>query len=171
MNDTPYVSALINRPKHLQAIGLLSVEIARLERSIGELLGTILGMHVLVAEAIYFTPNANIARMDIVSNVAPLVLNKYPRKVKRINRFIQRAKAVMGKRHEIIHAFWVLAESGENIRREKMGAMRVHTVTLTDLESQVLDAQKLTFEIERFCAAFRDELPKQIGPLKEYWKL
>ena len=168
LNDLQ-VTALVQRPKHAQAIGILTIEISRLERSISELLGTILGMHFLLAEAIYFTPNSNIARMDIISNVAPLALNQHPKKVKRINRFNERAKAAMGKRHQIIHYFWTLSETGDDIRGEKMGGFRLKTFSLKQLEAQILDVQKLTTEIYKYCHGFRDEHPKDIRPLREYW--
>jgi hypothetical protein len=165
-------TALIHRPKHVQAIGILGVEIAHMERALSDLFRAITDIHFLVAESIFFTSNSSIARMDIISNVAPLVLSQFPAKVKRINRLIERAKSAMGKRHDVIHAFWFLAEKGEDIRAEKLGAFRYKTYTLKQLEEQIENIRSLIEDISRFCAQFREDHP---GPartrqsLREYW--
>jgi hypothetical protein len=67
-------TALVQRPQHLQAIGMLTVEITHMERAVSELFGTIMGVHFFLGEAIYFTVNFAIARMDIVRNAAQMVL-------------------------------------------------------------------------------------------------
>ncbi len=38
-------TALVRRPQHLQAIGMLTVEITHMERAMSELFGTIMGIH------------------------------------------------------------------------------------------------------------------------------
>jgi hypothetical protein len=170
--ETMDVTALTMRPKHLEAIGTLTVEITHMERSISELFGVIMGIHFFLGETIYFTVNSAIARMDIVKNAAPMVLTKFPEDLKKVEKFIERAKAAMGKRHAIIHSFWTLAEHGEDIRREKLGEFkraRIATVTLTDLNQQIEDVQRLTNEVYLFCRAFQMAHPKDIGTLRDYW--
>jgi hypothetical protein len=170
--ETMDVTALTRRPQHLEAIGTLTVEITHMERAVSELFGVILGMHFFLGEAIYFTLNSGIARMDLVKNTAPLVLSKSLDEQKKVEKFIERAKAVMGKRHAVIHSFWTLAEHGEDIRREKLGEFkkaRIAVVTLAELRQQIEDVQRLTNEIYAFCNAFRKAHPKDIGPLREYW--
>jgi hypothetical protein len=165
-------TALVRRPKHVRAIGILSIEIAHMERALSDLFRAITDIHFLVAESIFFTSNSSIARMDIISNVAPLVLTQFPAKIKRINRLIARAKSAMGKRHDIIHAFWFLDEKGEDIRAEKLGAFRYKTYTLQQLESQIEDIRSLTEDISQFCAQFREDHPGPAstgGSLREYW--
>ncbi len=166
------VTALVARPRHLVAIGTLTVEITHLERAISEMFSAIMGIHFFLGEAIYFTVNSGIARMDIVRNAAPLVLFKFPDDLKTVNKFIERAKAVMGKRHAVIHSFWMLSEKGEDIAREKLGEFRntiMTVVTLTELNNQIEDVQRLTNEIYGYCNQFKKDHPKKIGALKDYW--
>ena len=137
-------TALIRRPKHVQAIGILSVEIAHMERALAELFRTITDTHFLLAETIFFSSNSSIARMDLIINAASMVLVAFPAKIKRVNRLVSRAKAVMGKRHDIVHAFWFLAEKGDDIRAEKLGAFRYKTCTLEQLEKQIEDVRELS---------------------------
>lgn len=99
--ETMDVTALIKRPRHLEAIGTLTVEITHMERAISELFGVIMGIHFFLGEAIYFTVNSGIARMDIVRNIAPMVLFKFPEDLKKVNKLLEKAKAVMGKRHAV----------------------------------------------------------------------
>jgi hypothetical protein len=166
------VTALIRRPRHLEAMGVLTVEITHMERAISELLGIILGTHFAIGEVLYFTVNSGIARMDIVRNVAPLVLNKLPNDLKKVNKLIDRAKAVMGKRHAIIHSFWMLGENDDDIRREKLGEYRnkrIAVVSLTELKQQISDVQKLTNELYEFCGKFEAAHPRKVNALKDYW--
>lgn len=167
------VTALIKRPKHLQAIGTLTVEITHMERAISEMFGVIMGIHFLLGEAIYFTVNSGIARMDIVRNIAPMVLGSLPEDFRSVEKFLGRAKAAMGKRHAVIHSFWMLAERGDDIYREKLGEFRkgrVAVVTLSELEQQIEDVQRITNEVYRFCTEFRKTHPEHTPPrLGDYW--
>jgi hypothetical protein len=136
------VTALIHRPRHLEAMGMLTVEITHMERAVAEMLGIIMGTHFAIAEVIYFTVNSGIARMDIVRNIASLVLATLPKDLKKANNLIERAKAVMGKRHAIIHSFWMIGENEDAIRREKLGEYRnsrIAVASLSDLRQQVRD--------------------------------
>jgi hypothetical protein len=110
--------------------------------------------------------------MDIVRNAAPLVLSQLPDDLKKVNKLIDRAKALMGKRHSVIHSFWMLSGKGEDIAREKLGEFRkarMTVVTLSELNQQIDSVQALTNDIYRYCNHFRKEHPKEIGPLKDYW--
>jgi hypothetical protein len=170
--ETMDVTALIKRPRHLEAIGTLTVEITHMERAMSELFGVIMGIPFFLGEAIYFTVNSGIARMDIVKNATDMVLCSLPDDLKKVNKFIERAKAAMGKRHAVIHSFWMLAENGEDIRREKLGEFRqgrIAVVSLADLERQIDAVQRITNEIARFCGHFTSAHPKDTGSLQTYW--
>lgn len=165
-------TALVQRPKHLQAIGMLTVEITHMERAVSELFGTIMGVHFFLGEAIYFTVNSAIARMDIVRNAAQMVLVSLPDELKAVNKLVDRARAVMGKRHAIIHHFWMLDISSKDIRSEKLGEFknkRISVVTLTELRQQIRDCRKLTNDIYNYCGSFKDEHPREITTLNNYW--
>jgi hypothetical protein len=101
-----------------------------------------------------------------------MVLVAFPAKIKRVNRLVSRAKAVMGKRHDIVHAFWFLAEKGDDIRAEKLGAFRYKTYTLEQLEKQIEDVRELSEDIREFCSDFKREHPgpaKTRESLSKYW--
>jgi hypothetical protein len=111
--------------------------------------------------------------MDIVRNSAELVLHSLPGDLKQVIKFIDRAKSSMGKRHAIIHSFWMLAENGEDIYREKLGEFlrtRTAVVSLSDLERQIETVQTLTNDIYKYCGRFRTAHPKEIGTLGTYWE-
>jgi hypothetical protein len=142
--DEIEVSALIDRPEHVHAIGMLTVEISNLERYLSDLFGAMLGIHALIAETIYFTPKAAMARMDVISNVASLCLQPFPKHLKAVNRIIERAKAAMGKRHRLIHDAWVLSEDGNEVARIESPFLQApKTVTLAELRQTVEQIQKL----------------------------
>jgi len=42
-------------------------------------------------------------------------------------------------------------------------------VTLTELNKQIEDVQRLTNEIYEYCGQFRVAHPKDIGRLRDYW--
>jgi hypothetical protein len=166
------ITALVHRPRHLEAIGMLTVEITHMERAVSEMFGVIMGIHFFLGEAIYFTVNSGIARMEIVANAADLVLFSLPDELKKVKRLLERGKACMGKRHAIIHSFWMLNDVTEDIRREKLGKFRktsVAVVTLAELKQQIRDVQKLSHDLYKFCGEFRDAHPKDTGTLKDYW--
>lgn len=164
-----FETALVGKPKYLQAIGLLSVEIAHLERALAEMLASIMGAHWLVADAIFFASNSSIARMDIIARVAPLVLASLPSELKKVEAFLKRAKAVMGKRHDVVHAYWSLAERGKHVDRMKLGGYSRKPVTLTELKTMVRDVQRLYSEIIRYNTTFQARHPKDIPSMAEYW--
>jgi hypothetical protein len=166
------ISALIQKPEHVHAIGMLTVEITHMERALAEMFTTIVGISFVLGETIYFTVNSGIARMDIVKNVAPLVLGQLPKDLQTVNKLIERAKAAMGKRHAVIHSFWMLSENGEDIRRQKFGDYikgPIATVSLEDLNSQVEQVQRLTNDICEFCGVFKHDHPRDIGPPRTYY--
>jgi hypothetical protein len=165
-------TALVRRPQHLQAIGMLTVEITHMERATSGLFGTIMGIHFFLAEAIYFTVNSGIARMDIVRNAAQMVLIALPDELKAVTKLIERAKAVMGKRHAIIHHFWMLDIDSEDIRSEKLGEFRnkrISVVSLAELNQQIRSCRTLINDIEIYCSAFEKGHPRDIGSLGDYW--
>ena len=110
MSEKPgsYFSAMERFPEHVSAIGMISIEIANLEIMLSLLLSHLLNVSGQLAHAVYFTPRANIARLEMITNVMSIVLagdeNKYLRN--KIEKLISRTTTVMGKRHDTIHNSW-----------------------------------------------------------------
>jgi hypothetical protein len=156
--DEIEVSALIERPAHVHAIGMLTVEISNLERYLSDLFGEILGIHFAIAATIYFTPKAAMARMDVISNVTSLCLEPFPKYIKAVNRVIERAKMVMGKRHRLIHDAWVLSEDGDEVARIEGAFLQApKTVTLAELRQTVEQIQKLNNDVRSLWAKIRND--------------
>jgi len=107
------VSALEDYPEYVQAIGMISIELADLEVSLADLLAMILDVDTAVAQAIYFTPKAVIPRVEVLMNVNRALhpdegLDKVEMKTirKRLKSVCDRAVAIMGKRNGLLHASW-----------------------------------------------------------------
>lgn len=85
---------------------MITIENSSLEVLFGDLLGVILGVKPDIGIALYFSPKAAIARLDLITNILPLIYQDGDPIRSRIEKLLSRSHAVMGKRHEIIHALW-----------------------------------------------------------------
>jgi len=108
-------SALERRPKHVLAIGMISVEIGNLEITLGELLGALLHISRPIGTALYLTPNANMARLQMLENVCELSLVPKSARYKEVSRIISEARAVIGRRHEYMHNLWGLSAANPKV--------------------------------------------------------
>ncbi len=104
-------SGLVDRPDIAQAIGMVNIELSNMEFHFAQLLSQITGLNFNIALAVYFTPKANIARLEVIQNVAALVFKPEDKKLSEIEGFLRKAKSVMGRRHELIHSSWVGGQS------------------------------------------------------------
>jgi hypothetical protein len=105
---------------------MISIENANLEHSLASLFSRMLFISLAVGHAIYLTPKSAQARIEIFENAAKRALgpagsdeHRKQRKqaLDRALRIATRARALVGKRHGIIHDAWgVDAESGD-VRR------------------------------------------------------
>jgi hypothetical protein len=107
-----YKSPLEKYPKHVQAIGMISIEHASLESMLAELLGAVIGVYLPIGTTLFYTPKSSIARLELISNVAPETMGRNPELLRQIKAVIKRSKAVMGKRHDIIHSLWAETDHG-----------------------------------------------------------
>jgi hypothetical protein len=113
MSDAKFVSVMEDHPEYVHAIGMISIELADLEASLADLLAAILNIQTDLAQAIYFTPKTVMGRLDFLSNVHAVLhpddgldadeIKVIRRKLKSLS---DRAKKVMGKRNELLHATW-----------------------------------------------------------------
>jgi hypothetical protein len=109
-DDAKYRSSLERRPKFVKAIGMISIENSSLEVLLAELLAALLGVHGDFGILIYFTPKAAIPRLDMIDNVTEPSLAHHPEVAAKIRSVVKRAKAAIGKRHDVMHALWTLAD-------------------------------------------------------------
>lgn len=138
--DWPDLSSpMAHFPAHLQAIGLISVEISSMEVMLGDL---------------YFTPKAAIARIDVLVNVVECnTFDAHPAIRAKALSLAKRAKAAMGKRHDIIHAHWVPLADWTIVGRVKAPidfSEMPAEVKLEDLNQLARDIQGLIREVRLF---------------------
>jgi hypothetical protein len=117
--DWPDLDSLLKYyPDHVQEIGLITIEITNLEVMLGALLGALLNFQDNISHQIYFTPRAAIARLDVLVNVAQYPrFDEHPELRASVMAVAKKAKAVMGKRHDIIHAHWATSADGTMVGR------------------------------------------------------
>lgn len=141
-------------PAHLQAIGLISVEISSMEVMLGDLLGALLNLSPDESHLIYFTPKAAIARIDVLVNVVECnTFDAHPAIRAKALSLAKRAKAAMGKRHDIIHAHWVPLADWTIVGRVKAPidfSEMPAEVKLEDLNQLARDIQGLIREVRLF---------------------
>jgi hypothetical protein len=105
----PHQSTIAKRPEYATAIGMVSIEIGNLEILLGELLAALLHIDPHFGRVVYLTPQNNMARIQIIENVMNDTLVEGSVGWTHIKSLLTRAKAVVGKRHELIHNSWGLA--------------------------------------------------------------
>jgi hypothetical protein len=137
---SPPKSTLHRWPDHVQAIGMISVEIANLEIMLGELLASLLHIDRHYGHVVYLTPQAALGRLAILRNVIQDTLEKETSGRQKLDDIVSRANGVILRRHELIHNSWgvapdnprrVLRRSLPN--RENQPAKAVILQELTDL--------------------------------------
>ena len=97
-------------PEHVKAIGLVSVEVTNLESSLGTLLAAIIDAPEQFGHIIYLTPKTSIARLEILENMIEYLLIKDSAGAKELDSIVKGAKAILGKRHRIIHGSWGITD-------------------------------------------------------------
>ena len=143
-----YASKLENHPKLVHAIGMLTVEVAVLETALANLLGAIIDLDANTADALYLTPKAAIARIEILENAANARLMTHNTHLAEVLGLCKRAKAVLGKRHNIIHSrFVVHPETSDVYVIELRGKTTNHKqIKVADLEKIILETRTLIVE-------------------------
>ena len=104
-------SALILKPDHVHALGMISIEMANLEMHFGSLLGALIHVNANIGRLIYLTPKAAIARLDIIVNVLPVCIKPDAPANRQIRDLLSKARKLIGKRHMLIHGAWALSSS------------------------------------------------------------
>ena len=87
---------------------MISIENASLEVLLAELLAALLGIHGELGIIVYFTPKAAIPRLDTIANVTEPSIGGNKKLVGKVRSVVKRAKAAIGKRHDVMHALWAL---------------------------------------------------------------
>jgi hypothetical protein len=106
-------SALLMRPDHVHALGMISIELGHLEGMLGNLLGALLHISPDMGRLIYLAPRAALGRIAILEHVLDVTLKEGSKKRNTIKKNLGKAKAILGKRHDFIHGRWGLSDLGK----------------------------------------------------------
>src|SRR6266702_1945275 len=143
-----YRSPLEQRPKFVKAIGMISIENSSLEVLLAELLAALLGIHGEFGILIYFTPKAAIPRLDMIANVIEPSLPSRPELAARVRNIVKRSKAAIGKRHDVMHSLWTLADHpAEGVQQIFFPSWNGGEVKLSTLDRLVADYRLLIEEV------------------------
>jgi hypothetical protein len=134
---------------------MISIENANLEYELADLFSRILQIHPHVGRAIYLTPKSAIARIEIFENASKAVLAPKTENENFAAAFLEkalciasRARAVVGKRHEIIHDGWGVDSQTGDVLRIPTKRAQAH-VPLADLQNLVRDFRLLICDAAR----------------------
>ena len=160
----PHRSTLDRHPRHVNAIGMLSVEVANLEFMLGELLGALLHIDRDFGAIIYLTPQSYAARISILENIVPYSLELDSDIGKHLQSIIERAKSYIGKRHQIIHKSWGTdADNPKLVVRRSMPYLEkrpFRVVSLNELTTLIENTRELVEEV----VALTDQLFSEWPP-------
>jgi hypothetical protein len=126
------VHALESRDDYVRNIGMVALETVDLEIRLANLFGRIVGLTPRKAQAIYFAPKAEQARMDIIRNGAKAVLHVPPSQtgaqarqkrdaLKKIEDLLEKSEKLIRKRHRVIHDQWNVSEKEKKVMRRLLG--------------------------------------------------
>jgi len=141
-----YRSPLERRPKFVKAIGMISIENSSLEVLLAELFAALLGIHGEFGILIYFTPKAAIPRLDMIDNVTEPSLAGYPELVAKIRAIVKRAKAAIGRRHDVMHTLWAFDHPADGVQQILLPSLKGGEVKLSTLDKLIADYRSLIEE-------------------------
>jgi hypothetical protein len=169
-------SILEDHPKHVNAIGMISIENANLDLMFGVFLARVLGVPAEIGQALYLTPKSAMGRIEMIENVGKLAfpihrtddLDPEPRAalestnvirlkdVQRVMALTKRARSIINKRHSIIHDAWGLQQDTSEVARRplpiKLDAIpqpvSLHSLTeiIRDIRAAIDDVRELARE-------------------------
>jgi hypothetical protein len=106
-------SVLRKYPDHVQLIGMIAIESSNLEIALAGLFARMLMLPVRTGRAIYLTPQAAHARLDILRNAgkatfdrstkSEVLTEQYKNAFSRLKKILQRASDAINSRHRLVH--------------------------------------------------------------------
>jgi hypothetical protein len=109
----PRQSPLEKHPAHVQALGMIAIELANLEVVFSNMLGAVLRLDLKTAKALYFTPKSSQARMETLVNVIDEVLKDTPF-LTICDSFVKRGLRILNKRNGMLHDVWGVSKDDQN---------------------------------------------------------
>jgi hypothetical protein len=145
----PTKSALEQHPEHVQAIGMVSIEVANLEINLGELLAALLHIDAYFGRLVYLTPQSFAGRLAILRNVVKEHINDDSEGRKHLEKLIERAERVLGKRHEYIHNTWGTSPQNPRhvVRQEITQRTHAKLVPINELKDLIEAIRELSEDV------------------------
>jgi hypothetical protein len=139
---SPTKSVLEQHPKHVQTVGMVSIEVANLEINLGEL---------CFGRVIYLTPHSFHGRLAILKNIVEDHIDDSTEGRAHLEDLIKRAAKVLGKRHEYIHNTWGTSPQNPRhvVRQEITQRKRAKLVPIKELEELVEDIRELSDDVAK----------------------
>ena len=124
--------ALASRPDYVELIGMVALEVVDLEIRLANLFGHVVGVSQRIAQAIYFSPKAEQARMDVIRNAtnaafatSPLERGSVARQKRealaKVEDILERSEKLIRKRHRVIHDEWNISDKEKIVTRRLVG--------------------------------------------------
>jgi hypothetical protein len=111
-------SMMEKHPEYVQAIGMISIEVANLEIALADLLAALLHIDRHFGRVVYLTPQITLGRLSILQNVADDHLVEPHDYLKKV---IDEARRLIIKRHEYIHEVWGTApDAPKQVVRQRL---------------------------------------------------
>ena len=162
-------SPLEKHPAHVQAIGMLSIEIGVVELMLGRLLGSLLGLIDDLGEIIYMTPKSYTGRLDILENVAKRCLQPNSEGLSRIQSLVKRTKRRIQYRNDTTHSGWGVQVSDHNIVTRRPFPFtqdsKAEPVLVSDLEAEITKIRQLQADIAAETFAVRQSRAAAVASL------
>jgi hypothetical protein len=158
-----FVSTMELHPEHLQAIGMISIEVGNLEMALGRLLGAMLHISPRVGELIYLTPQAAMARLSLLVNLSQDQLADDSIGRKMVDKLIERARTILIRRNDLIHNIWgTFGEEHSQVARQavptKDGAVPT-PVAISDLAGLIDRIRNLGHDVRIQTSKILSEWP------------
>jgi hypothetical protein len=154
---------LANHPEHVEALGMIAIETVALELELASLLSRILMVRRRVAEAIFLTPKAESARLDVLENVAKAAFalrskvdpeseleKQKADALQKVLRIVERSRKAIGKRHRAMHDEWDARGDFPVIQRfpvDGRPASKGTPVRIIDLRQQIKELRALIDDV------------------------
>jgi hypothetical protein len=142
---------LERHPQHVQAIGMISIEIANLDIALADLLASLLHIDRHFGRVVYLTPQTFMGRLKILQNVTDDHVEADTEGHRYLVSVISRARKLIGKRHEYIHNVWGTSPTlPDQVVRQALPQRQPHPalpVPLEELTDMIEDIRELTQDI------------------------
>jgi hypothetical protein len=170
---------LAKHPDYVAAIGIIALEVVDLELELAVLLARTLMVTPKVGEAIYMSPKADRARLDILEHVAQTVFatkstgrpttrlgkQKYDAREK-VLAIVKRCRASIESRHRVIHDDWYISGETQEIKRMMVDGKVTREgvkVTLDELDDIIKKLRRLIDDVTKLSEEFRKNPPQMVS--------